>query len=35
MHFVDAKNIFYTPEECFEYMNDLPDKYEQISIFDV
>ena len=28
-------NIFYTPEACFGYMNDLPDRYEQMSFFDM
>lgn len=28
-------NILCTLEECFEYMNDLPDRYEQMSIFDM
>ena len=26
--------ILSTPEECFSYMNELPEKYSQISIFD-
>ena len=27
--------IFSTPEECFSYMNELPEKYSQMSIFDL
>ena len=27
--------IMSTPDECFEYMQDLPDKYSQMSIFDL
>ena len=27
--------IMCTPDECFEYMADLPDKYTQMSIFDI
>ncbi len=26
-------DIIYTPEECFGYMNELPDKYKQLSFF--
>ena len=45
MHFVDAKGIltgsggYYgimsTPDECFGFMQELPDKYPQMSIFDL
>ena len=32
---VCAKNhMLYTPDACFEYMYELPDKYEQMSLFD-
>ena len=27
--------IMYTPKECFEYMNELPEKYQQMSLFDL
>ena len=27
--------IMYRPEDCFRYMQELPDKYEQLSIFDM
>jgi len=27
--------IMSSPDECFEYMQDLPDKYPQMSIFDL
>lgn len=27
-------NILYTPEDCFKFMHELPEKYEQGSIFD-
>ena len=27
--------IMSTAEECFRYMNDFPDKYRQMSIFDI
>ena len=27
-------DMMCTPEECFSYMNDLPDRYGQMSIFD-
>ena len=27
--------IMYSPEECFRYMQELPDKYSQMSIFDM
>ena len=26
-------HILYTPDECFNYINEMPEKYEQISIF--
>ncbi len=29
-----ANGILSSPEECFAFMNELPDKYEQMSIFD-
>ena len=29
-----ANNIISNPEECFQYMNELPDRYEQLSLFD-
>lgn len=28
-------NILCTPDECFGYLHELPDKYEQMSIFDI
>ncbi len=28
-------NIMYTPEACFQYLHELPEKYEQISLFDL
>ena len=28
-------NILCTPDDCFGYMNELPEKYEQMSIFDL
>lgn len=28
-----AKGILYKPEDCFEYMQDLPERYEQLSLF--
>lgn len=27
-------DLLCTPDACFEYMYDFPDKYEQMSIFD-
>ena len=27
--------LLHTPEDCFAYMHDLPEKYPQMSIFDV
>lgn len=27
--------ILSKPEDCFRYMNDLPEKYSQMSIFDL
>ena len=35
MHFVDAKGILSTPDACFGFMQELPDKYPQMSIFDL
>ena len=29
------KNILCTPKECFAYLNEFPDKYEQICLFDI
>lgn len=29
-----ANGIMHTPEECFEYMYDIPDRYTQMSLFD-
>ena len=34
--FVDTckrNDILYRPEDCFEYMKELPEKYEQLSFF--
>ncbi len=31
----NENGIMSTPEECFGFMNELPDKYEQMSIFDL
>ncbi len=31
----EEKGMMYKPEECFEYMNTLPDKNKQMSIFDL
>ena len=28
-----AHGIMYSPEECFQYMQELPEKYEQMSLF--
>ncbi len=28
-------NILCTPDECFGYLHELPDKYEQMSVFDI
>ncbi len=28
-------NILCTPDACFEYLHELPDRYEQMSIFDI
>ena len=33
--FCKEHGMMYTPDECFKYMNDLPEKYEQMSIFDI
>ena len=30
-----SNGILSTPEECFEYIQELPDKYTQLSLFDV
>ena len=30
----EEKSILYSPEACFAYMSELPDKYPQMSIFD-
>ena len=27
--------LMYTPEKCFEYMHEFPEKYEQLSLFDM
>lgn len=29
------KGILSTPDECFRFMHELPDKYRQMSIFDM
>ncbi len=29
----EENNMFYKPEDCFTYMNELPEKYEQMSLF--
>lgn len=29
------KRMMSTPEECFKFMNDLPDRYEQMTLFDL
>ena len=31
----DANGILSTPEACFAYMNDLPERHRQMSIFDL
>ena len=31
--FCMAEGIMHRPEDCFRYMNELPDKYEQMSLF--
>lgn len=31
MHFVDAKGILYQMEDCFRYVNEFEEKYEQMS----
>lgn len=28
-------NMMYKPEDCFRYMNEFPEKYKQLSLFDV
>jgi len=30
-----ANGILSSPEECFRFMNDLPEKFPQMSIFDL
>ena len=30
-----AYNILCTPDECFGYLNEFPERYEQMSIFDI
>ena len=27
-----ANNIIYKPDDCFRYMNDLPERYEQLTL---
>jgi hypothetical protein len=27
--------ILHTPDECFQFMRELPDKYQQMSLFDL
>lgn len=35
MHNICKENgMMYKPDDCFKYMNDLPDKYSQMSLFD-
>ncbi len=35
MHKICKENgMMYKPDDCFSYMNDLPDKYAQMSLFD-
>ncbi len=35
MHKICKENgMMYKPDDCFKYMNDLPDKYSQMSLFD-
>lgn len=31
----NENNIMSRPEDCFQYMNELPDKYEQMNLFDL
>ena len=33
--FCKEHNIMAAPEECFSFMNELPEKYPQMSIFDI
>ena len=33
MHFVDAKGILHTPDACFAYLQEFPEKNEQLSLF--
>lgn len=28
-------NMMYKPDDCFRYMNEFPEKYKQMSLFDV
>ena len=28
----EAHNILYKPNDCFNYLNDLPEKYEQLTL---
>ena len=30
-----ANGILYTPEDCFKFLRDFPEKYRQMSIFDL
>jgi len=30
-----TNNIMYNPEECFKYLHELPEKYEQMSLFEL
>ena len=31
--FCKEHGMLYKPEDCFAYLNDLPEKYEQLSMF--
>ena len=31
----DAHGLYSTPEACFQYLNELPERYQQMSIFDM
>ena len=33
--FCKENGMMYKPQECFDYMMELPDKYPQMSIFDL
>ena len=35
MNICKAHGILCTPEECFGYLNEFPEKYKQMSIFDI